>query len=302
MFAWYRPYNCNGAITAAVVAVASSLVAAFPVHNVLLGTGHTAPVVVFGVLLLVASVSLFGTILSDPGIIPRRPPLRPGECKPNRVQDVLVAGQLTRLRWCETCCIFRPPRSAHCWIVDACIENYDHYCPFLGNAIGKGNYRFYLAFIASTSLLTLFSIAVCVVDMALVVQRGRPRSPTDSAPTWTIIFTDAPVTLALTVFLFLAMCFVVGLTVFHTYLIALGMSTNERLRDAFPDGNPYSKGVLRNLTSICCAWPRRGRRRHRRMVPSETAAVASANGSRQSADDNGDSLVLEVRHTIHGQV
>lgn len=30
MFAWYRPYNCNGAITAAVVAVASSLVAAFP--------------------------------------------------------------------------------------------------------------------------------------------------------------------------------------------------------------------------------------------------------------------------------
>lgn len=36
-----------------------------------------------------------------------------------------------------------------------CNVSYDHYCPFLGNAIGKGNYRFYLAFIASTSLLTV---------------------------------------------------------------------------------------------------------------------------------------------------
>lgn len=64
-------------------------------------------------------------------------------------------------KMCETCNLFRPPRSKHCAICDNCVLQFDHHCPFLSTCIGKRNYKYFMHFLVSTTLLTVFSIGLC---------------------------------------------------------------------------------------------------------------------------------------------
>jgi hypothetical protein len=47
----------------------------------------------------------------------------------------LWAGHWNQL--CVTCKIVRPLRAKHCGVTDRCVEVFDHYCPWVGNTIGK---------------------------------------------------------------------------------------------------------------------------------------------------------------------
>lgn len=64
-----------------------------------------------------------------------------------------------RPQLCVSCRIVRPLRAKHCSVTDRCIEVYDHFCPWVGNAIGKGNRHYFLLFVwfevSSTSFLSL---------------------------------------------------------------------------------------------------------------------------------------------------
>ncbi len=57
----------------------------------------------------------------------------------------LWAGQWSQL--CVTCKTVRPLRAKHCAYTDRCVEQYDHYCPWVGNVIGKNNRRLFLIFL-----------------------------------------------------------------------------------------------------------------------------------------------------------
>lgn len=57
----------------------------------------------------------------------------------------LWAGSWNQL--CVGCKIVRPLRAKHCSVTDRCIECFDHYCPWVGNAIGKGNRHLFLIFL-----------------------------------------------------------------------------------------------------------------------------------------------------------
>ena len=39
----------------------------------------------------------------------------------------------------------RPPRAAHCKIIDRCVLRYDHYCPWIRQTVGNGNYQWFIA-------------------------------------------------------------------------------------------------------------------------------------------------------------
>ena len=90
---------------------------------------------------------------------------------------MLLAQALWAGHWgslCVSCKIVRPLGAKHCGVLNKCVSRFDHYCPWVGNAIGKGNIRDFVVF------LLLESIAL-VVSLGCALSRHAP-SPT-SFPT-----------------------------------------------------------------------------------------------------------------------
>lgn len=110
---------------------------------------------------------------------------------------------------CHSCRVCRPPRSKHCRELRCCVRRYDHFCPFVGNAIGLHNQCWFLGVISSTALLCTFLFALSV----LAARREGGRA-----------------SLALVAGAFdFGLCGVLLLlfTGFHLLLISKNMTTNE---------------------------------------------------------------------------
>lgn len=88
----------------------------------------------------------------DPGIIPRNdhPPepedydgsaeagaSQTPQLRLPRMKDVNVNGIIVRIKYCDTCMLYRPPRCSHCSICNNCVERFDHHCPWVGQCIGQ---------------------------------------------------------------------------------------------------------------------------------------------------------------------
>uniref|UniRef100_A0A6B2LFU5 Palmitoyltransferase n=1 Tax=Arcella intermedia TaxID=1963864 RepID=A0A6B2LFU5_9EUKA len=57
------------------------------------------------------------------------------------------ADYLSTLQYCPTCEMPRPPRSSHCKDLGRCILRYDHFCPWIANAVGLQNHKYFILLI-----------------------------------------------------------------------------------------------------------------------------------------------------------
>ena len=53
-----------------------------------------------------------------------------------------------------------------CRQTDNCVESFDHFCPWVGNAVGRRNYALFVSFVSSVCLLALAVGATSVVTLA----------------------------------------------------------------------------------------------------------------------------------------
>ncbi|XP_066539299.1 palmitoyltransferase ZDHHC18a isoform X1 [Hoplias malabaricus] len=220
--------------------------------------------VIAGVLFLFVVISLLQTSFTDPGILPRASPEEAADIErqidnsgsgtyrpPPRTKEILINGQVVKLKYCFTCKMFRPPRTSHCSLCDNCVERFDHHCPWVGNCVGKRNYRFFYTFIVSLSFLTSFIFGCVITHLTL---RSQGAGGIIQA------LQESPASVVELVVCFFSIWSILGLSGFHTYLVASNLTTNEDIkgswsskRGAEDSGNPYSyNSILANCCVVLC--------------------------------------------------
>lgn len=193
----------------------------------------------------------------DPGIIPRNlhPPEPEGydgtadstgktpQMRLPRVKEVEVNGIPVKIKYCDTCMLYRPPRCSHCSICNNCVERFDHHCPWVGQCIGLRNYRFFFMFVSSTTLLCIYVFSFCWIYIWKIMD-------SESTSLWKAMI-KTPASIVLILYTFISVWFVGGLTAFHLYLISTNQTTYENFRYRYDRrANPYNKGVMQNFKEI----------------------------------------------------
>lgn len=228
---WYK-----SVLTLVFSLTLAGLVYAYPLAFYIRAKSYTS-VVLFSVFFPLCLYQLYDVATTDPGYIPHQ--VSKFTTKSNDALNeyitspkgtmILHKGTLIKLKFCKTCMLFRPPRSSHCSICDICVEEFDHHCPWIGNCVGKRNYfKFFMfLFLVNISVIIGFS-----VSLSYAVYHADYNDH------------GTAISFILTILLFFVLFFVGGLLSFHVYLVVVGSTTNEKIKQAWPhkEFNPYSFG------------------------------------------------------------
>jgi len=203
-----------------------------------------------GIVIYTSTVGFMAaTATTDPGILPSNRSLSDAEADACAAAQRFteVNGVRVPLKWCRTCRIYRPPRAAHCSECNVCVEKFDHHCPWMGQCIGRRNYRYFLGFVHSVVLLCAYTLALSG-HVASLKFRQQGRAPFDLAKTASL----SPVACGLIAFTGLVALCVAPLACYHCSLVCNNTTTSEEIKETYRDHNPFSGTVCYNCNEACC--------------------------------------------------
>ncbi|KAH0179315.1 zf-DHHC-domain-containing protein, partial [Aureobasidium melanogenum] len=230
---------------------------------------HVSPAIpiLFAYVFFICISSYLHASFSEPGIIPRnlhpQPPTPVDEdplaIGPSTTEWVTVrsfgpnaSGNGTTamevpIKFCKSCNIWRPPRAHHCRICDSCIETQDHHCVWLNNCVGRRNYRYFLTFVASGTVLGLFLLGASLAHILVWMKRNH----SDFGHALNVWRVPA----AMCVYSFLIVTYPLSLWGYHLFLMGRGETTREYLNShKFQKKDrhrPFSQhSIIANWTSV----------------------------------------------------
>ena len=146
---------------------------------------------------------------------------------------VPVVAKEVVLRYCYYCCVYRGPRTHHCRRCQNCVDLFDHHCPWTGTCIGGKNYHCFLYFLLSLNSYLLLAMVACIVGPAV-------RSIDHSIDIAAALLDQYCFPVILFVLLALAGNTILSLLTYHLYIVAIGVTTLEHIRQSWrvptPDG------------------------------------------------------------------
>jgi palmitoyltransferase ZDHHC9/14/18 len=167
------------------------------------------------------------------------------------MRNIVVNGRIISQKFCETCKIYRPPRSFHCTYCDNCVENCDHHCPWTANCIGKRNYRYFYAFICSSTIL---SIIVLFGSCDFIYRKIKSKGLRFNMDGLLQCLIDYPIPFILALIIVIIGWFNSFMSGYHTYLICKNITTHEQLKEQYiPNTNKsyFSTGnIFKNILLV----------------------------------------------------
>ncbi|CAD5163563.1 protein S-acyltransferase 8 isoform X1 [Musa acuminata AAA Group] len=300
-------------VTVALIVVPVVIFCVFVARNLL----HEFPAYDAGYAVLVVAIAftihvlllLLMTSARDPGIVPRasHPPEEEfshdtsthseigGRHTPSltfpRIKEVMVNGIPVKVKYCDTCMIYRPPRCSHCSICNNCVERFDHHCPWVGQCIGQRNYRYFFLFVSSSTLLCIYVFAMCALYIKFLMDEDYPT-------VWKAM-KHSPASVVLMIYCFVSLWFVGGLTGFHLYLIGTNQTTYENFRYRADNRvSAFDRGCLSNFIEVLCTEIKPSRSKFRAYVQDEIPRPPPVGRTRDMEEEPASSPRVKVEDDL----
>ena len=212
-----------------------------------------AILIVEGVLALLVLIFLILGSFRDPGIIRRhfRSPFYSYDRKTSRIFQL---GFIRDYKYCGTCSIIRPIRSSHCHDCNNCVERCDHHCPWIGNCVGKRNYKYFYCFVIILTFMLLYLEGFCIAHIWKYLydnlkdnDEKLDRDKRNHIVAYSLC--DLIMSLYLIIYGIVCLAFTLSLLFYHNILVATNTTTKELLKHTWenPFGNPYNRKFDYNL-------------------------------------------------------
>lgn len=237
----------------------------------------------------------FRAAFTDPGLIPKmsispnqllrsnnRLALTSSPAKQALVR-VTHLGVVTKLKYCYTCHIIRPPRVSHCHICNSCFNKFDHHCPWLGTCIARRNYKSYYLLILHLFFLTMFDVSIALYHITLC---ARTDEWEETWCSWLII----PFSLFFG-------AFSGKLFVLHTLMIMSNRTSKEVVYGMFKNKKLNPNYQERKCDNCAQAFRNVHSRLKKKRVVSKLA-IFPVNETRRELESNRDGQSVRITETL----
>jgi palmitoyltransferase ZDHHC9/14/18 len=186
----------------------------------------------------------------DPGVIPKRVVESTDSLVfPAQTETVILNGKEVVLKYCYTCCIYRPQRAVHCSSCDNCVSKWDHHCPWTGTCIGERNYRWFYSFVSMATIGAILGIALAVIQVCLTIyyEYTKWKINVGEAIGWGLLYSIG--SFILMIYFLPTGGFTGILMLFHAFLILFNRTTYEHIKKG---KYLFGKGCCCNIYLVFC--------------------------------------------------
>lgn len=212
----------------------------------------------FHVLLFMLLWCYFSVVVTDPGNVPQAwspamdqdleaeavplaPTAQPGLGISLPTSVVHSTPHTAKVRFCNKCNHFKPPRCHHCSVCGRCILKMDHHCVWVVNCVGARNYKSFLLFLlytfSETALVTLALLPHFIAFFSDVEQDSG--SPGKLAATFLGFVLNLAFSLS-----------VLGFLIMHVSLVAGNSTTIEAYEKKVSSKWMYDLGWKKNFEQV----------------------------------------------------
>ena len=201
---------------------------------------------IFSISILLYAISLFSLVkggCTDPGIIPRQMGNRNIHRK-KREFNIISNGSFVKFSYCYTCDIFKPPRTSHCAACDNCCQRFDHHCKWMGNCVGKRNYKYFFFLVLSLIINAFIEI---IYNLIIIVQNIVDKEKRKSHFS---LITISILSLVDFVDIMFLIFFLGVLQIVHLILLIKNMTFYEKLKKKLINPaniNPFYKNIYQHI-------------------------------------------------------
>lgn len=159
---------------------------------------------------------------------------------------------ITKLKFCNTCIIYRPERTFHCNFCGNCVHYFDHHCTWLGTCVGGRNYKQFVAYIFLVTLLQVYCLGLVVTHWLLIATDSH-----DKIGFWEgvkVAIINYPAIVVVLLVSILIVSFTLNLFMQHMMLVCHSLSTYEYLKGHYRDAlfNPHRKSCGTSMANLLC--------------------------------------------------
>lgn len=167
--------------------------------------------------------------------------------KSKKVVLVNIGGFMKKIKFCETCILYRPPKTSHCKYCDSCVEKFDHHCFWIGNCVGKNNYHDFFIFLINLLIFDFLKFVISIITGIYLICNRHKKNLLINCFYLHIIFCGI-----ILVYSIVFGVFLIILYKYHVRLVFKGITTYEDIKKTYVNQGDYFYIRKNNLYGNNC--------------------------------------------------